>query len=131
MIRGTTAQFKFKLPYKYNELQYVKVTFWQPGNNGPADDRPLPIVKALYHCAQADTESELSVTLTQEETLRFSEKKKAYVQLRATAIDGHTFASQQEQITVYPVYDDSVLDDFVEPTPDGNGMIFLDGGSIA
>ena len=37
MIRGTTAQFKFKLPYAKNELQWITMKFWQPGNDGTTE----------------------------------------------------------------------------------------------
>jgi hypothetical protein len=130
MIRGTNAQFKFKLPYNYSDLSIVKVTFWQPGNSGPATDRPLPIVKILSQCSPSKDTHELSVTLSQEETLRFSDKTKAYVQLRASSIDGNAFASKQEQITVYPLYDDSVLEEGILPTPSDDGWIILDGNTI-
>ena len=131
MVRGTTAQFKFNLPYDFNDLKVVKITFWQPGNNGPEKKRPLPIIKGLESFVESQTPKELSVTLTQEETLRFSDKTKAYVQLRATSIDGHSFASKQETLTVYPVYDESILDDgAITPPPSDDGWSYLDGGIV-
>lgn len=130
MIRGTNAQFKFKLPYNYAEIELVKITFWQPENDGPADNRPLPILKVLEQCSPTDQPNELSVTLNQEETLRFSEERKAYVQLRAQTVDGIPIASPQKQITVYPIYDDSILDEEILPTPDYDGLIILDGSTI-
>lgn len=130
MIKGTNAQFIFKLPYNYSELESVKITFWQPENNGPADNRPLPIIKVLEQCSETDKPDELSITLNQEETLRFSELRKAYVQLRAQTIDGIPIASKKRPITVYPVYDDSILDEEILPTPDYDGLIILDGETI-
>ena len=130
MIRGTNAQFKFKLPYNYSELETVRITFWQDENSGPAANRPLPIVKILEQCSQTDNPNELSVTLNQEETLRFSEKRKGWVQLRAQTIDGIPIASKEKQFTVYPVYDDSILDEEILPTPDYDGWIFLDGSIV-
>lgn len=131
MIRGTNAQFKFNLPYQYSDLEVVKITFWQPENNGPSIDRPLPIVKILEQCYPSDNPKEICVTLNQEETLRFSEERKAYVQLRGATYDGIPIASRQQLITVYPVYDDSILDDEILPTPDYDGWVFLDGETIA
>lgn len=130
MIRGTNAQFKFKLPYNYAELSMVKITFWQPENNGPSANRPLPIIKVLDQCTPSKIPNELCVTLNQEETLRFEEERKAYVQLRATTIEGIPIASKQQMITVYPVYDDSVLDDDILPSPSYDGWVFLDGSTI-
>lgn len=130
MIRGTNAQFKFKLPYDYSDLEIVKITFWQPENNGPSSNRPLPIIKVLQQCSPTDISNELSITLNQEETLRFSEKRKAYVQLRAITTDGIPIASIKKQLTVYPIYDDSILDEEIIPTPDYDGWVFLDGSTI-
>ena len=131
MIRGTNAQFKFRLPYNFSELSKVKITFWQPDNSGPDISRPLPIIKVLEQCSQSDVENELCVTLNQEETLRFVDDRKAYVQLRAATKDGIPIASREKMITVYPVYDDSILDDEILPTPDYDGMVYLDGSTIA
>ena len=130
MIRGTNAQFKFTLPYNYTELEFARITFWQPENDGPADNRPLPIIKVLDQCSPTDKPKELSVTLNQEETLRFSEERKAYVQLRAQTFDGIPIASLEKQIAVYPVYDDSILDEEILPTPEYDGLIILDGSII-
>lgn len=130
MVRGTTAEFKFNLPYNYSDLSLAKITFWQPGNNGPATDRPLPIVKKLSQCYSGKNKNELLVMLDEEETLRFSDKTKAYVQLRAQAADGNTFGSKQAQITVYPVYDDTVLGGDIIPTPDDGEWVILDGATV-
>ena len=130
MVRGTTAQFKFKLPYNYSDLSLAKIVFWQPGNNGPSETRPLPIVKVLNQCSVFNNSNEISITLTEEETLRFSEKSKAYVQLKAKCIDGNTFASKKEVITIYPVYDDNILEDEILPTPSDDGWVVLDGSIV-
>ena len=130
MIRGTNAQSKFQLPYNFSELKVVKVMFWQTENNGPTPSRPLPIIKTLEHCSVTNKPNEISVTLSQEETLRFSEEYKAYVQFRATTFEGVPIASKQRQITVYPIYDDSILDDDILPTPSTDGWVYLDGQNI-
>jgi hypothetical protein len=130
MIRGTNAQFVFKLPYSFNQISTAKIMFWQPDNNGPTDSRPLPIIKILQQCSQSKNPNELCVTLNQEETLRFKADRKAYVQLRARTVDGIPVASKQQIITVEPSYDDSVLEDDILPTPDNEGYVYLDGKSI-
>lgn len=130
MIKGTTTQFKFYLPCDFSELETVKVIFWQDGYAGPSDDRPLPITKIKAQCTTPNSSRELCVTLSQEETLRFTEERKAYVQFRARAVDGSSYGTKKREITVYPVYDDSVLDDIITPTPDYDGWIFLDGQVI-
>lgn len=131
MIRGTTAYFKFIMPYDYGQLSSAKVVFWQNYNNGPSDSRPLPITKVLSQCSPTKVPNELAVSLTPEETLRFSDRRKAYTQLTATSIEGVKFASYQEMITVYPVADDSIEDsEGLLPIPGGDGVIILDGGHI-
>lgn len=128
MIRGTTAQFKFKIPYPINELTWVTVKFWQPGNNG-TDIAPLPITKKLSNddLLQLD---EIVITLSPTETARFSDKLKARVQLRANAVNGATFASKEQLITVYPINDDIITDDPDWPDESESGYILLDGQSI-
>ena len=132
MIRGTTAQFKFKLPYDISELSVVKIIFWQENYSGPDKSRPLPILKVLSQCSQGNSTKELLVSLNKEETLRFADDRKAYVQLQAKPKEGSGFASKKTMITVYPVYDDSVLDDDIIPTPipDSDGLVILDGSTI-
>lgn len=44
MIRGTTAQFKFHMPYAFNDLCIIEVTFWQPGKTGTTE-APFPITR--------------------------------------------------------------------------------------
>lgn len=123
MIRGTTAQFKFKLPYAGAELNFVKIKFWQSSN-----EKCLPITKDLIDCAIADDSKELCVSLTAEETFRFSDKYKARVQLRGLAMDGTVFASRQQLITVYPLVDD-LSGDITVPAND-EGWVILDGETI-
>ena len=129
MIRGTTAQFRFNIPYAFDELGWVNITFWQPGNNG-TPEHPLPIIKTQGQCNAPNNPNEVCVTLNSEETARFSDKQKAYVQLRAQA-DGNTFASKQERITVYPINDELLEGGSDLPAPDGDGWIILDGSTIA
>ena len=126
MIRGTTAQFNFKLPYKFSELVTAEVSFWQENNVGTVD-APLPIVKTLLSCAETDNPYELSVTLSPHETARFVVERKGYAQLIAEVADGTKFGNKEWQFSVYPMYegtqipdDDSDLDDW----------IILDGGNI-
>lgn len=130
MIRGTTAQFKFNLPYPYHEISSAKITFWQPGNDGSAD-YPLPLVKTLSSCSRGSSLNEICVTLSQLETMAFSEESRAYVQFRGLASDGSAFASKQEGFIVYPVYDDTELEGGKPPEDiDGDGWETLDAGTI-
>lgn len=126
MIRGTNAPFTFKLPYKENEIQWITIKFWQDGN--PSF---LPIKKQLEHCSFPNNPYELYVELTAAETMRFSDKVKAKVQLRAQATDGRTFGSHETLITVYPMNDEILDDDVVLPEEDDDGWVVLDGSTIS
>ena len=128
MIRGTTAQFKFNMPYPISDLLWVTVKFWQPGNIG-TDIAPLPITKKLSNEDLSKLE-EVVITLSPTETARFSDKLKARVQLRAKASNGTTFASKEQLITVYPMSDDIIIDDPEWDEEDEEGYIILDGQSI-
>lgn len=132
MIRGTTAQFKFRMPYSIKDISVIKITFWQENYDGPSKIRPLPIIKSKSQCVQNIFNNEILVCLDSEETLRFKDDRKAYVQLQGKTVSGSKFGSKKGLITVYPVYDDSILDDNITPTPtpEDNGLIILDGNAI-
>jgi hypothetical protein len=130
MVKGTTTQFKFSLPYDYSDIEVAKIKFWQRGNNGTPDG-PLPIYKTLAHCIQTSNPREILVTLSPAETLRFSTKVKGRVQLSATTYEGIRFASKEQLITIYPIHDDTNIGDVVWPAPDeSNGWVILDGEAI-
>ena len=129
MIRGTTAQFKFKLPYDKDSLEWVTIKFWQPGN---IDER-LPITKTKSNCSTTDDQKEICVSLSAIETAMFSDKYKGKVQLRAQPSFGAPFGSRQQSFTVYPMLDDILDDDpTVEPDipPTEDEWIILDGETI-
>ena len=117
MVQGTTTQFRFQLPCNFGDLEAVNVTFWQDFNNGPTPSRPLPIIKTKKQCSTFGSKNVLAVTLNQEETLRFSTDRKAYVQLRTVGWDGVAYASKPTPINIYPVYSEDVIGGVVTPTP--------------
>lgn len=125
MIRGTTAKFKFQLPYPFSSLAGVKVVFWQ-------EETKTVIIKKLENCSQGDSQNELCVSLCPEETLKFSESYKAKAQLKGDigAFDNSmSFASKEYLITVDPIYKGSDIDDWEIFTPESREIIF-DGGEI-
>ena len=128
MIRGTAQPFNFKIPCNFNELNSVTITFSQDNYNGPDIARPLPIVKVLSQCRQGSSSKELIVILNKEETLRFTDKRKAYVQIIGEVIDGLPFGNKPEMITVYPALNDDITPSI--PSPDYNGVVILDGSAI-
>ena len=128
MIRGTTAQFKFKLPYTKEEIQSATIRFWQPNNTNN-----LPIILTLdstklNDCFISDNSKELCVSLTSEETIRFSDRYKAKTQLRGQHVNGTTFGSRPQIITVYPMPDDMI--DPTLPSANDEGWIVLDGETV-
>ena len=128
MIRGTTAQFRFKLPYTKGQLQWARIQFWQPGNQSLT-----PIQKTLNQCGPDNDDSkELCVSLSPDETQSFLDKYKARVQLRAQATDGTVFGSRTSLVTVYPMQDDILNGgDPMLPSANTEGWVVLDGGTIA
>ena len=126
MIRGTTAQFKFKLPYPKDELEWVTIVFWQPNN-----PNLMPIYKNKTCCSATDNPNEICVSLTAEETKLFSDKYKAKTQLRARTLLGEPFGCRERLITVYPM-NDKILDNN-DPTiaiPSTQGWQILDSGDV-
>ena len=130
MIRGTNQEFRFKLSCAFADVEKMRIMFWQENNAGPTSYRPLPIVKVKEQCAECDESNQCSVTLNQEETLRFSEKRKARAQLRGVTYDGRPIATLEHTFTVYPVKDDSIFDSDITPTPTYENIIIFDGANI-
>lgn len=142
MIRGTTAQFTFTLPYPKNQIDIAEVKFWQSGNTkGLKPDCCLPMTKTYeketdangeiitnypWHWINDDT---LVITLGQQETLTFCDKYKACIQLRIRTTDGLVTASAPQKITVYPaIWDNPLEEEPVLPTSDD--WVILDGDTI-
>ena len=124
MIRGTTAQFKFKLPCLKRDLDFATIKFWQSNN----PNERLPIIKTLSNCGGTDSLPELRVSLSPEETARFSDKYKAKIQFRA-AYNGHVFGNKKIMLlTVYPMSDDLI--EIGPALPTENQLVVFDGQEI-
>lgn len=128
MIRGGSCEFRFDLPYDFSELDSAQIKFWQDNYSGPSSSRPLPIWKVLAQCDQGSKPTELRVILNREETLRFTDKRKVRVQLSGMTKTGIPIMSKERLFTVYPSSND--LDEDIQPTPDYDGWIRLDGGRV-
>lgn len=127
MIRGTTTQFKFKLPYLKEELAWATIKFWQPNNPNPL----LPIIRKLTDCENSKNLDGVCVSLTAEETSRFIDKYKAKVQMRAChASSGTVFGVKPQLIPVYPMSDDILEEDPMLPGENADGFVVLDGKQI-
>lgn len=130
VIKGTTAQFKFRLPYELNEVAWLSVSFWQK-RNLKADGKPIQISKIytesdVIAALSTGTPKEIQITLTAEETIMFSDKWKLQVQLRGKTINAITFGSKEQLFTVYPMSEDVGM----VPGETVDGWVILDGESV-
>lgn len=130
MIRGATQPFTFKLPRKFEEFETIKITFWQNENNGPSVVRPLPIVKVKAQCIPNDSGDRCKVKLSAEETLRFSEERKAFMHFYGVTVDGLAYPSKVREITVYSNPHTNVIEEDVVPSLTLDGSMIFDGGDI-
>ena len=137
MIRGTTAPFKFIIPYPFDEVSKIVATFKQKHNKGIGN--PIPIMK-MYDtsasrndgfAASEQNPTEVYITLNPEETLRFSDKEKGYIQIQVY-YQGRDIAVSNvpEKFTVYPVFNDTPIVD-MEPTEIVEDTYIFDSGEIA
>lgn len=128
MIRGTAAQFKFKLPYSMGEIDWIIIEFWQSHN----PNKLLPIIKTKNECSQTQNKNEISVSLTAEETAKFSDKYKARFQLRAQPVFGAPFGCRERLIPVYSMSDDIIDDPTVTPPipPEEEELFIFDSGIV-
>ena len=128
MIKGTSQSFRFKTPCNFDDIEVLSIVFWQDDYYGPSSTRPLPIIKNKSQCfPDPDSPNRLRVTLSPEETSRFSEDRKAYVQLDAKPYSGESFASFETMFTIYP---NKTVGDIEESTPVYGDVVILDGGNI-
>lgn len=84
MYRGTTPTLRFTLPFDTSTLDAVWVTIAQGGE--------VIINKEKSDCDLEGTD--ISVTLTQEETLALTAGNKTEIQLRVLTTDGLALASE-------------------------------------
>jgi hypothetical protein len=86
-------------------------------------------ITALTFIHEMNDSKELYVTLTAEETRRFSDRHKAKMQLRGKLkSNGVVFGCKPRLLTVYPINDD-LVDDTYDSALD-NGWVTIGGGSI-
>lgn len=137
MVRGTTAAFKFNLPYELQYIAEARVVFWQEGYKGTLSNS-LPIRKTYPGDSgfKVDpTSKELVVVLTEADTRAFTDKLKARVQMKAVYVlpdeTKGTFASRPQLFTVYPI-DDEIMDGVIgeDTTVAQGGYIILDGQEL-
>lgn len=99
MIRGTTPTLTFKLPFDCKVIDILNISF--------AQCNTVVLEKDLYDCNIKD--NEISVTLTEDDTLKFNcDETYAEVQIRV-GIGLQRFASQIMKISVERVLKDGSL----------------------
>lgn len=99
MIRGTTPTHIFTLPFDTDQIQQLRLTYFQDGTT--------VLEKKETEVKQAGTQ--LEYTLTQTESLSFAEQKPVEIQLKIKTIDGVVVASKIMRTTVSTVLNEEVL----------------------
>ena len=99
LIRGTTPTHTFKLPFDTAIVQSAAVLY--------AQDDVVVLVKEAKDCAMQG--NEISVTLTQEDTLLFDCHAKAQIQIRVLTTDGQALASDIRIVRVGKCLSNEVL----------------------
>ena len=98
MIRGTTPTHTWVLPFDASLLKEVSITYMQNDEI---------IVKKTDEYCKTDG-NKLSITLTQEDTLKLEAKVKATVQLKAMTASGTVMATKPKNISVSDIQDEEV-----------------------
>lgn len=125
MIRGMRTEFVFEMPYHYVNLQSVTIEFWQENHNGLSYGYTLPIIKTLAQCYPKSNPMQIGVILSSDETLRFTDDRRAYVRFSGVKNNGHEFGGNKEEFSVYPASDGSLLEEDLLPAPDYNGWNYI------
>lgn len=99
MIRGTTPTHHFTIPIEAELVKEVRITYEQDGK--------LLVEKTEEDCTIE--EKTLSVRLTQEDTLKFSSKKKAELQVRILTTNGTALATEILKLEIEDVLNEEVL----------------------
>lgn len=100
MIRGTTPTHRFAIPFDTSMLAEVLITYGQRGEE--------ILTKDIDDCTLSG--NEISITLTQEETLKFEADAPLQIQLRALTQSGDAVASRIAVIDVGDVLNDEVME---------------------
>lgn len=100
MIRGTTPEYTFTLPFETELIETGRISFAQDGR--------LILQKTMDDCV-LEAQS-ITLKLTQEETFRFdSNGGYAEIQIRILTTGGDALASELLYDTVEPTLDSEVL----------------------
>jgi hypothetical protein len=99
MRRGTTPTHTFSLPFSVETISALRITYAQNG-------------EIVMNKTEGDVTAEgqeISVTLTQEETLKFSDKSNVEIQLKILSTSGDVLASPVYTVHPLRIIDEEVL----------------------
>lgn len=99
MRRGTTPTHTFSLPFSVDTISALRITYAQNG-------------KIVMNKTEDDVTAEgqeISVTLTQEETLKFSDESNVEIQLKILSTSGDVLASPVYTVHPLRIIDEEVL----------------------
>lgn len=99
MIRGTTPTHTWTLPVDASVVKEARIIYSQGVEN--------VLIKNTEDCIMEG--NTLKVTLTQEDTLKFSHKKKVEVQARLLTQDRTSFATRVVEVPVWKLLDEEVM----------------------
>ena len=99
MIRGTTPTHTFQIPFNTNLVKEIRVSYAQ---------KDVVVVEKSTEDCKLDGMN-ITVKLTQEETLRFSENVMAALQLRVLLNDGNVLATPVMRLDVGELLQDEVI----------------------
>ena len=100
MIKGTTPTHTFFLPFDTGMIKDARITYSQNGS--------VVLKKEAKNCAMEG--NEVSVKLTQEDTMMFNEGVCVEVQVRVLTLAGDALASEIVRIGCDRILDDGVLE---------------------
>lgn len=100
MIRGTTPTHTFQIPFNTNLVREIRVSYAQ---------KDVVVVEKTTEDCKLDGMN-ITVKLTQEETLRFSENVMAALQLRVLLNDGNVLATPVMRLDVGELLQDEVIE---------------------
>jgi hypothetical protein len=129
IIRGTTPYHNFILPILVKDIKAIYVTYLQNGQvilDKTGEDVTITDLIDLFENASMEefseeelNSSQLTVHLTQEDTLKFhfypaAKKNIAVIQIRILTMDDEAFASMPINERIFGVLHDGVIPDEVE-----------------
>lgn len=99
MIRGTTPTHIFELPFETGLLKDFRISY--------AQDNKILVEKSTKDCSLDG--KKITVTLSQEDTLKFSHLKFVEVQLKVLTNDGAVLATPVQMVSIGAILNDEVL----------------------